>query len=257
MALIDMDFMNGGGTASETTLWTNSSPSSSFADQTVTLSDNINNYTHLKIKFNRSTTDTTTKTEVIYTVKEFKKYVVGANSFNGAVAFYASTSTGSAYARRILYMSDTSIRFSTMYQVGGSYSDNGACIPTEIVGINTLVSKGTGSVSYALSYSHYLSGSYGANLGYVYDSEGNSILNTASTINNNYVSVALSGGASSTTITVTCVKAGYYNVLGRTLDGSTVTNISTREYKNVGDTVYTRTSSNSTRTTYIIIWLEA
>ena len=41
----------GGGTLKETVLWTNGSPTASFAPQDVTLSDDIDNYDFLKIEF--------------------------------------------------------------------------------------------------------------------------------------------------------------------------------------------------------------
>ena len=127
--------VTGGGILSETSLWSNNSPSTSFSSQTVSLSDDINNYSYLKFKFNRSTSDSTNNAEVIYTVDEFKKYTVATNKFNGAVAFFGGSGTSATYARRFWYTTDTSVSFDSMYQIGGTYSDNGAGIPTEIIGM--------------------------------------------------------------------------------------------------------------------------
>ena len=115
-----------------------------------------------------------------------------------------------------------------------------------------------GKVQYALSFSHYYaSGGYGSYIGFLYDTEGNRVDNTAKTIENDYVRIVLSGNSSSESITVTAKKAGYYNVLGHRYDNASYDIPLTREYKNIGDTVYTRTSSSATRVVYIIIWLEA
>ena len=41
----------GGGMLEETVLWTNPSPTSDFAAQTVTLSDSISNYDYIKFEY--------------------------------------------------------------------------------------------------------------------------------------------------------------------------------------------------------------
>ena len=130
----------GGGSLTPTTLWSNNSPSTNFPSSgtsttQVNLSDDIDNYTYLKFKFNRSTTDTTNQAEVIYTVEEFKKFTANSSKFMGAVAFYSSTGTSNNYSRRFWYVSNTKVAISVMYQIGGTYSDNGAGIPTEIIGL--------------------------------------------------------------------------------------------------------------------------
>lgn len=118
---------------------------------------------------------------------------------------------------------------------------------------------GGGGIQYALSYSLFTSGGIGGYIGYIYDSDGNKLDNTEGTITNDYVSVTLSGNASSSSITVTCKKAGYYNVFGGTRINDTIASVSTREYKNVNDTIYTITISNGSgvRRVNLIIWLEA
>ena len=135
MALIEMNFASGGGGITETTLWENSTPTSSFAGQTVTLSDNMDNYDFLKFCFNRSTTNTTDKCEIIYSVDEFKKFTAAANHFNGATAFYPTDGTARLYARAYKYISNTQVAFENMYQMSGTVSDNGAGIPTKIIGM--------------------------------------------------------------------------------------------------------------------------
>ena len=45
----------GGAKQTETVLWTNSSPTSNFADQNVTLSDSMSNYDYLKFTYKKAT----------------------------------------------------------------------------------------------------------------------------------------------------------------------------------------------------------
>lgn len=115
----------------EKVLWTNSSPTSSFADQTITLSDSIDNYTSLAVTFKLSTTE-----GMIYTTKlsveDFKKCTNPATILNPAS--YAKISSV-LYARRFYYASDTTIYFATSYRVNASGSDNTANIPIQISGV--------------------------------------------------------------------------------------------------------------------------
>lgn len=113
-------------------------------------------------------------------------------------------------------------------------------------------------IQYALSFSqfYYSGASAGQYIGYCFDTEGNKVENVAGTTSNDFVTIVLSGSSSSSSITVTANKAGYYNVFGRYYNGS-ATNVSTRAYKNAGDTIFTSDINNGTRYVYAIIWLEA
>lgn len=118
------------------------------------------------------------------------------------------------------------------------------------------VDGGGADVQYALTYSQFYnsSGTVGSYYGWIFDSEGNKF-NQVGTFNSDYVSANMSGDASSSSITITAKKAGYYNVLGTKYTGSS-TAISTREYKEVGETIFTLTNSASTRWGVIQVWLE-
>ena len=114
-----------------------------------------------------------------------------------------------------------------------------------------------GNVQYALSFSNYLSGSAGAYIGFLFDTEGNTVYNTAGTTDNDYVTVVMSGSASSTSLSITAKKSGYYNILGRKFVNGGNVPILIREYKNIGDTIFSYSDSYETRCLYIMIWLEA
>ena len=118
----------------ETVLWTNPAPTSAFASQTVTLSDDINNYDYLKFILRRYTTDAR-EAEVIFSVAKFKEYYTANGNFTGAVRAYYLSSTGSVLDRGIVYNSDTSIKFGDSTQIGGTSVDNATLLPQKIIGV--------------------------------------------------------------------------------------------------------------------------
>lgn len=120
----------GGGGETETTLWTNSSPTSGMISETVTLSDNLTKYRYLKIEWRRSTTDSTSASMRVLP-SEFKSFDSSATP-----KFLMGTGTTTYYARAVVYASDTSVTFSQCRQVNGTGSASGNCIPTKITGIN-------------------------------------------------------------------------------------------------------------------------
>ena len=108
-----------GGTGG-TVLWTNSSPTSSFAAQTVTLLETIENYDYYEVEFFQSNT----LNDIMFTT--------GKIASNRRTALFASTSaTGIAYRALQSVPSGTSIIFSS-----GSTS-NAAAIPYRILGYKT------------------------------------------------------------------------------------------------------------------------
>ena len=139
MALFRCGTSGGGGSLTPTTLWENSNTSLAFprtgVSNEVSLSDNINNYTYIKFKFNRSTSDSVNNCEVIYTVDEFKKFTTAASKFSGAVAFISTSGTSPVFARRMYYVSDTTINITNMAQINGTVSDQNAGIPVAIYGL--------------------------------------------------------------------------------------------------------------------------
>lgn len=124
----------GGGALSETTLWTNSAPTSNYSGGTVDLSDSINNYQYIGMYCKFSTSDAT---------EYFCFLKTSAFGFNGTIGaqFLSVTArrTNSQNMFRNLYRPDNT----TDYQMGisncsllgtsGSYPGN--LIPTKIVGL--------------------------------------------------------------------------------------------------------------------------
>lgn len=121
----------------ETVLWTNSAPTSSFASQTVTLSDSMDNYKYLAFKY-RVNTSVEGDTTNIYSVEDIHKMLgSGTNNVNvGSLDIYVSG--GNTYSRQIGYSSDTAILFKDSYRLNAQASANTTCIPTEIIGLNKL-----------------------------------------------------------------------------------------------------------------------
>lgn len=119
------------GWNSETTLWTNSSATSSFGAQNVTLSQSIQNFNYIKI-ICRASTSVSTTSEAIFS----KSFVLSCVSGNAAPRMALSTRTGSqSYVRIINYASDTQIYFDTAHKRATSGDTNGYVIPTSIVGL--------------------------------------------------------------------------------------------------------------------------
>ncbi len=134
MSLIIEDFgkVVGGGKMEETTLWTNSAPASTFAAQTITLSDDIDNYDYLKF-YVRLSTSNNKSNSILISVDDFKNTGNAANSLNLAHScYYAEAAIRN---RHFFYGGDTSIGFGTCFNSGNSGSENTYLIPTKISGV--------------------------------------------------------------------------------------------------------------------------
>lgn len=125
MAYIPCRIGGGGSGFTETSLWTNNAPTSGFANQTVTLSADMNNYDYLKIKYRISTTNSREKSELIPPT-EFD------TTNDGRFALGGTASTN--YARLLVKVSGTQITISDCKQFGGTTTTNTNLIPTSIVG---------------------------------------------------------------------------------------------------------------------------
>lgn len=125
----------GGYTPTETTLWTNNSPTSAFTSQTLTLSDDINNYDYLKIRyaFSISVQADVNCNEIIIPVSEFKKSL-NPSSANAIIGICGASST-TRYTRFVFYATDTSITVGSAITSGSSTTNNNAVIPLHVKGI--------------------------------------------------------------------------------------------------------------------------
>ena len=132
--------IGGGGSSElqETVLWTNSSPTSSFATQTVTLSDDINNYDYIGIYYRVSTSVATTG----FAMTKVSDYVQNVSSSQPRLAFAGITGT-TAQFRNIKYDTDTTV------VIGGAIATSGASnnnvIPTAISGLKYAKPKPSGT----------------------------------------------------------------------------------------------------------------
>ena len=125
----------------ETVLWTNNSPTSTFAGQTITLSDSLDNYTYVKIKY-RISTSVSTESSAIVPVSEFVRMTQTSNTFKiGTGSFESST-----YVRTAYYGSATTIVFNNGYQLGSTSQANGKLIPVSVIGISVALPPSVGNV---------------------------------------------------------------------------------------------------------------
>lgn len=125
----------GGGALTETTLWSNNAPTTATGSKTVTLSESIANYKYVKIKW-RLTTTSSVNNEILIPINQFKKSLSDAQSciisISGRWELSGSYVT---YMRRVYYVSNTSVTFSSGAQVGGTATNTAYIIPLSISGV--------------------------------------------------------------------------------------------------------------------------
>lgn len=121
----------GGGALTETALWTNASPTSSFAAQNVTLSSGISNFEVIRVYYLCSTTE--------YYVDFPKDLIVAAFAeINAPLFVIGKTGTGGTslfFVRVLRYVSNTSISIGANTRVGASGTANEGNVPTKICGL--------------------------------------------------------------------------------------------------------------------------
>ena len=127
------------GGSTETVLWTNNSPTSSFAVQTVTISDDYTNYDYLEFYFRSTTSDDTEYRDIIPTS-------VLAKSTSASTCTIGNSSSSKIRSRGIYATSNTSIRISDCYPLNSTSASNTSVIPTKIVGISVALPPSVGNV---------------------------------------------------------------------------------------------------------------
>ena len=115
--------------ATETRLWTNNAPTSAFAGQDVTLSEDMDNFDYLKFTYRVSTADSTA-VSILVSISDIKTSTSSSNS----KTWLASMASSIGYGRRLWYVSNTSIHVDTAYILNNVGSDTNVVIPTSIVG---------------------------------------------------------------------------------------------------------------------------
>ena len=128
----------GGGALTETTLWTNSSPTSNMADGTLlTLSQPYSDFDYIKVEYNYSVNEQISYT-VIFT-KELFDSAFNGGAYGGRP--YLGIYTGAAQIVRIFYGATNNPNPSQLYTTGGrrvkstSGDLNTHVIPTKIIGL--------------------------------------------------------------------------------------------------------------------------
>ena len=126
----------GGGGMTETVIWTNPSPSSSFSEQDIALSNDYNNYDLIKIYYKISSADTIADISSSYIYIPMEDFLKTLYSFTPQILYgLAAIKNGYQYHRAIAannYNGKRWISFYTCYRAQVSASYNGYCIPTKI-----------------------------------------------------------------------------------------------------------------------------
>lgn len=128
-------------TLQETTLWTNRSPNSIFAAQNISLSQSINNFTYIAVKWKKDKDKSDTAGSSFYTIFRASDIQYSNDASNGnngtPLVFGASrVSTSARRSRFLLYVSDTQLYISNLMTLDASSTSNkDAIIPLQIIGM--------------------------------------------------------------------------------------------------------------------------
>jgi len=121
----------GGGELKETTIWTNSIPTSTMSGQELTLSESIENFQYIKLYFRKSTNNAA-QSSVIYEKDTFKAFTGGAST-DGFCGMFGERLDGSNCFRRFAYESSTKMRI--FDGLKGTSSATNILIPVKICGL--------------------------------------------------------------------------------------------------------------------------
>lgn len=126
-------YTGGGGTATETLLWQNSSPSTAISYTTVTLSESIQNFDYIKVVGQVNPSGDTTEIMALMPVAEFIT-IKESNTTTGS-AFLLAYQKGSSerHYRLVYYVSNTQVKFSR--SDAGSSGTSTRTMPYKIYGV--------------------------------------------------------------------------------------------------------------------------
>ncbi len=114
-----------------TVLWSNSDPTTSFASQTITLSQNANNFRKLRIEVYRSGNDNYT---IDYDLSNPSRYL---NSDTTRFSISAVSTTNYTYVRYAYFSGAyNKMYWSTGYRTGSSSTSANIAKPAKIYGVN-------------------------------------------------------------------------------------------------------------------------
>ena len=115
----------------ETVLWTNSAPTSTFASQTVNLSDSMQNYKYIKIKTEYDTSQSPTAS-VLMSVDDVNNMTGQTIVVNLCLASHDSAGN---YIRPISFSTNTSVVFGNCLPLRSTTIDNTKSIPLQVIGL--------------------------------------------------------------------------------------------------------------------------
>lgn len=122
------------GGMSETVLWTNPSPGSSFSVRNVALSQSFRDFKYIKIYSKNSVTASTTAGIAVEPADIVNSTLAAYNRL--VMLIGAVDSNASAiYSRRLLYVNDTTLNIGDAGALNNSAVNNNYSIPTKIVGL--------------------------------------------------------------------------------------------------------------------------
>jgi hypothetical protein len=123
----------------EVTLWENPSPTSAFANQTVTLSDSLDNYNYIAISYiYTSATPATDASVALMSVEDFKKGAYNTSIGRQAFGLTIANTSNQPLTRSVYYVSSTSVRFGVCYKGGVEESTTNGANPLKITGLTEL-----------------------------------------------------------------------------------------------------------------------
>lgn len=120
------------GGMTQTTLWTNSTPTSGFTVKTANLSDSIENYDYIGIAYRVTTASSSRPTEVLVKSRDLQYAISSYSNTNFPSITVYSDST--YYARYITYSSNTQLLISAASKIGATGSSTTKAIPLYIYG---------------------------------------------------------------------------------------------------------------------------
>lgn len=124
----------GGAALTESILWTNSSPTSSFASKDISLNDSFLNYSYIKFSY-KIKTSSSEEYQVLCPADLVKKSAFSTNVPIISIGARHATTGGTTLVRFITYVSDTSLHFSNASVITSSTTDNSYNIITQITGV--------------------------------------------------------------------------------------------------------------------------
>lgn len=125
----------GGGMLEETVLWTNPSPTSDFAAQTVTLSDSISNYDYIKFEYLMHK-NYSNKSSVVYKSEDVLNWMASSQGTNYTAFGALGGRATNDQKRSLLYNRVvTEIYISSSTGFGNTTQSNQTLVPTAIIGL--------------------------------------------------------------------------------------------------------------------------